>query len=268
MFASGSHPLLVRYRLGGITYAGLVEGDHFRRLSALPWAGGVALEQLDPAAEATLLAPCEPTKIICVGLNYIEHVRESLTLLPGTQEPPPHPLLFMKPPSAVLDPGGVVRYPAGVERLDPEGEMALVIGRRARRVSEEDALAHVVGVTAFDDISARDWQKSDGQWTRAKGSDTFAPFGPAIALGLDPRDLSLELRVGGQVRQRTRTSGMHFGPAHLVSWISRHLTLEPGDVIATGTPAGIAPVEPGDVIDVELEGVGILRHSIGPRESE
>lgn len=232
----------------------------------MPWAGGEPTGVLDPAAGAELLAPCEPTKIVCVGLNYVEHVRESLSVQPGTQEPPEHPLLFLKPPSAVLAPLGVVRYPAGVERLDPEGEMALVIGRRASRVAESEALAHVAGVTAFDDVSARDWQRADGQWTRAKGSDTFAPFGPAIALGLDPRDLALELRVGGQVRQRTRTSAMHFGPARLVAWISRHLTLEPGDVIATGTPAGIAPVVPGDVVEVEVEGVGVLRHSIGERE--
>ena len=256
----------MRYQLHGESYAGLVEGDCFRRLSDLPWAGGVPCGPLDRAAEATLLNPCVPTKIVCVGLNYIEHVRESLTVLPGTQSPPEEPLLFLKPPSAALAPEGVVRYPAGVERLDPEGEMALVIGRRATRVSEADALAHVAGVTAFDDISARNWQKGDGQWARAKGTDTFAPFGPAIALGLDPRDLALELRVRGEVRQRTRTSAMHFGPATLVAWISRFLTLEPGDVVATGTPAGIAPVEPGDVVEIELEGVGTLRHSIGERE--
>ena len=266
VFASGPCPLLVRYQLHGAAHAGLVEGDCFRRLSAMPWDGGVPAGPLDRADEVVLLAPCVPTKIVCVGLNYIAHVLESLTVLPGTQTPPEDPLLFLKPPSASLAPLGVVRYPAGVERLDPEGEMALVIGRRASRVSEGDALAHVAGVTAFDDMSARNWQKSDGQWTRAKGSDTFAPFGPAIALGLDPRDLALELRVGGEVRQRTRTSAMHFGPAYLVAWISRHLTLEPGDVIATGTPAGIAPVEPGDVVEIELEGVGTLRHSIGERE--
>lgn len=266
VFASGPRPLLVRYRLHGATHAGLVEGDCFRRLSAMPWEGGEPAGVLDRAEEAVLLPPCVPTKIVCVGLNYVEHVLESLTVLPGTQAPPEEPLLFLKPPSAALAPLGVVRYPAGVERLDPEGEMALVIGRRATRVSEQDALTHVAGVTAFDDVSARDWQKSDGQWARAKGSDTFAPFGPAIALGLDPRDLALELRVRGEVRQRTRTSAMHFGPAFLVAWISRHLTLEPGDVIATGTPAGIAPVEPGDIVEIELEGVGTLRHSIGERE--
>lgn len=266
MFATGPRPLLVRYRFGGGTHAGLVEGGAFRRLDAMPWEGGRPGDRLDPASECTLLPPCEPTKIVCVGLNYVEHVRESLTVVAGTSEPPEHPLLFLKPPSAALAPLGVVRFPAGVERLDPEGEMALVIGRRSTCVSEAEALGHVAGVTAFNDMSARDWQRADGQWTRAKGSDTFAPFGPAIALGLDPRDLALELRVGGEVRQRTRTSAMHFGPAFLVSWISRHLTLEPGDVIATGTPAGIAPLAPGDIVEIELEGVGVLRHSIGERE--
>ena len=259
--------LLARYRLDGVAHYGLAEGDRLRRLGAAPWAGGEPTGHLDEAARVEPLAPCEPTKIVCVGLNYIEHVRESLTVVPGTQEPPPHPLLFLKPPSSVLAPGGAVRYPAGVERLDPEGEMALVIGRRASGVSEADALAHVAGVTAFDDVSARNWQKGDGQWTRAKGHDTFAPFGPVIALGLAPDDLALELRVNGAVRQRARTSAMHFKPAFLVSWISRHLTLEPGDVIATGTPAGIAPIEPGDRVEVELEGVGVLVHGVGPREA-
>ena len=144
----------------------------------------------------------------------------------------------------------------------PEGEVALVIGRTAKDVSEADALSHVAGVTAFNDVSARDWQRRDGQWARAKGSDTFAPFGPCIALGLDPRDLALELAVNGTVRQRARTSQLHFGPAFLVSWLSRFVTLEPGDVIATGTPAGIAPIEPGDRVTVTVEGVGTLVNTV------
>jgi len=172
--------------------------------------------------------------------------------------PPAEPMFFFKPPSAALAPGAAIVKPGGLTRLDPEGEMALVIGRRAHRVSEAAALDHVAGVTAFNDVSARDWQKSDSQWSRAKGSDTFAPFGPCIALGLDPRDLALELAVNGNVRQRARTSEMHFGPAFLVHYVSRFVTLEPGDVIATGTPAGIAPIEPGDVVAVTVEGVGSL----------
>jgi len=261
------HPLLARYRLDGAAHYGLDEGARLLRLSGAPWHGGVPTGQADDPARVERLAPCEPTKIVCVGLNYVEHVRESVTVLPGTQEPPKEPMLFLKPPSSVLAPGGTIRYPTGVTRLDPEGEMALVIGTRASAVSEADALAHVAGVTAFNDVSARNWQKGDGQWARAKGHDTFAPFGPVVALGLSPLDLQLELRVNGGVRQRSRTSAMHFGPAFLVHWISRHLTLEPGDLVATGTPAGIAPLEPGDRVELELEGVGVLSSVVGPRES-
>jgi 2-keto-4-pentenoate hydratase/2-oxohepta-3-ene-1,7-dioic acid hydratase in catechol pathway len=252
---------LVRYLADGIPCHGFDRGEHLERLSAPPWQGGTPVGKRDPA-EFPRLAPCEPSKIICIGLNYVEHVKESLTVAAGTQAPPEEPLFFFKPVSAVLGPGGVIVKPAGIERLDPEGEMAIVIGRRARHVREADALSHVAGVTCFNDVSARDWQKKDGQWSRAKGSDTFAPFGPCIALGLDPRDLALELRVNGQTRQSVRTSGMHFGPAFLVSFLSRHVTLEPGDVIATGTPAGIAPIVPGDVVEVTVEGVGTLTNSV------
>ncbi|MFN8589235.1 MAG: fumarylacetoacetate hydrolase family protein [Candidatus Eisenbacteria bacterium] len=267
-----SHALVVRYRLdGAISYGELLgpadaPGTEVLRWSAAPWLGGEPTGRRDPLERATLLAPAEPSKIVCIGLNYVEHAKESLTNAPGAGVPE-KPLMFLKPPSAVLAPGGVVRYPAGVERLDPEGELALVIGRRACAVSEAEALDHVAGVTAFDDMSARNWQKSDGQWARAKGFDTFAPFGPCVALGLSPLDLALELRVNGEVRQRARTSQMHFGPAFLVSYVSRHFTLEPGDLIATGTPAGIAPLEPGDAVEVEVEGVGVLRHAIGVREA-
>jgi 2-keto-4-pentenoate hydratase/2-oxohepta-3-ene-1,7-dioic acid hydratase in catechol pathway len=252
---------LVRYLAEGRPTYGLEHGDHLARLSAPPWQGGVSTGERDPL-ESPRLAPCEPTKIICIGLNYVEHVKESLTVAAGTQAPPEEPLFFFKPPSAVLAPGAAIVRPAGVQRLDPEGEMALVIGRRARHVSEAEAFGCVAGVTCFNDVSARDWQKKDGQWSRAKGSDTFAPFGPCIALGLDPRDLELETRVNGERRQHTRTSAMHFGPAFLVHYVSRHVTLEPGDLVATGTPAGIAPIVSGDVVSVTVEGVGTLENPV------
>jgi 2-keto-4-pentenoate hydratase/2-oxohepta-3-ene-1,7-dioic acid hydratase in catechol pathway len=252
---------LIRYVADGNPWHGFDRGGHLERLSAAPWRGGLPTGQRD-SADSARLAPCEPTKIICIGLNYVEHVKESLTVTAGRQTPPEVPLFFFKPPSAALGPGGTIVKPAGVERLDPEGEMAIVIGRRARHVGESEALAHVAGVTCFNDVSARDWQKQDGQWARAKGSDTFAPFGPCIALGLDPRDLALELRVNGETRQAARTSAMHFGPAFLVSFLSRHVTLEPGDVIATGTPAGIAPILPGDLVEVTVEGVGTLANPV------
>jgi 2-keto-4-pentenoate hydratase/2-oxohepta-3-ene-1,7-dioic acid hydratase in catechol pathway len=260
---------LVRYLVDGLAHHGLERADHLARLGAPPWDGGRATgERDDPASPR--LAPCVPGKIVCIGLNYVEHVKESLTVAriapPGggaaVAAPPAEPLFFFKPPSAALAPGAAIVKPRGLARLDPEGEMALVIGRRAHRVSEAAALGHVAGVTAFNDVSARDWQKSDSQWSRAKGSDTFAPFGPCIALGLDPRDLALELAVNGTVRQRARTSEMHFGPAFLVHYVSRFVTLEPGDVIATGTPAGIAPIEPGDSVAITVEGVGTLLNPV------
>jgi 2-keto-4-pentenoate hydratase/2-oxohepta-3-ene-1,7-dioic acid hydratase in catechol pathway len=256
---------LVRYLVDGTAHHGFEHADHIARLSAAPWDGGRATGARDPLGAARL-APCLPSKIVCIGLNYLEHVKESLTVVPGTQEPPKEPLFFFKPPSAALAPGGRIVKPRGLTRLDPEGEMALVIGRRASRVREEDALGHVAGVTAFNDVSARDWQQADKQWSRAKGSDTFAPFGPCVALGLDPRDLALELAVNDTVRQRARTSEMHFGPAFLVHWVSRFVTLEPGDVIATGTPAGIAPIEPGDWVAVTVEGVGTLVNTVVPEQ--
>src|SRR5262245_39869921 len=249
---------LVRYLAGGVAHHGLERDGFLERLDRAPWEGGRATGDRDPLT-STRLAPCAPAKIVCIGLNYLEHVKESLTVAPSARNnAPSEPLFFFKPSSAVLAPGGAIVKPRGLERLDPEGEVALVIGRRARAVSEAEALAHVAGVTAFNDVSARDWQKSDSQWSRAKGSDTFAPFGPCIALGLDPRDLGFELAVNGQVRQRARTSEMHFGPAFLVHYVSRFVTLEPGDVIATGTPSGIAPIVPGDTVSIAVEGVGTL----------
>ena len=260
---------LVRYLVDGVAHHGLERGEHLVRLDGAPWEGGRATGARDPLS-APRLAPCTPGKIVCIGLNYLEHVKESLTVArpapsaagsPAASDapaPPAEPLFFFKPATAVLAPGGAIVKPRGLTRLDPEGEVALVIGHRARHVSEAAALDHVAGVTAFNDVSARDWQKSDSQWSRAKGSDTFAPFGPCVALGLDPRDLAFDLAVNGNVRQRARTSEMHFGPAFLVHYVSRFITLEPGDVIATGTPAGIAPIEPGDSVAVTVEGVGTL----------
>jgi 2-keto-4-pentenoate hydratase/2-oxohepta-3-ene-1,7-dioic acid hydratase in catechol pathway len=255
-------PLLARYRATAAVHYGLLVGGQLQRLSAPPWAGGDATGVTDDPRQVEWLTPCEPSKIVCIGLNYVEHVRESLTVAPDAREVPGEPLLFLKPPSAALPHGGTIVLPPGVTRMDPEGELALVIGRRASHVSEAEALAYVAGVTCFNDVSARNYQKSDGQWARAKGFDTFAPFGPVIAFGLSPDDLALELRVNGEVRQRARTSAMHFKPAFLVHHISKIMTLEPGDVIATGTPAGIAPILPGDVVEVELESVGVLANRV------
>jgi 2-keto-4-pentenoate hydratase/2-oxohepta-3-ene-1,7-dioic acid hydratase in catechol pathway len=258
----GPIPILIaRYRVGGDTHVGRRETDGFARLTGPPWVGGVSAGVSDPLETVTLLAPCVPTKIVCVGLNYRAHIAESASVLPGAG-PPPEPLLFLKPPSAVVASGQAVTYPRSVTRLDPEAELGVVIGRRARQVRATSAMDHVAGLTCVNDVSARNHQRDDGQWTRAKGFDTFAPLGPFVALGLDPSSRSVECRVNGQRRQFGNTSELIFGVPELVSFISCIMTLEPGDVIATGTPAGVAPVVPGDVMEVEVEGVGVLTNRV------
>jgi 2-keto-4-pentenoate hydratase/2-oxohepta-3-ene-1,7-dioic acid hydratase in catechol pathway len=212
-----------------------------------------------------LEAPVRPGKIVCVGLNYRAHIAESLSVSPGAA-PPSEPLLFLKPPSAVLDPEDAIRYPPGVTRLDPEAELAVVIGRRARRVRREDAIEHIAGLTAFNDVSARNLQKQDGQWTRAKGFDTFAPLGPWITMGLSSERLDVTCRVNGETRQHGNTADLTFPVDLLVSFISHVMTLDPGDVIATGTPAGIAPIQIGDRVEVEVEGIGVLRNPVAAWE--
>jgi 2-keto-4-pentenoate hydratase/2-oxohepta-3-ene-1,7-dioic acid hydratase in catechol pathway len=257
---------IARYRTRGRSFYGVVDGEEFRRLSGAPWNGGIATGEVDPRAETHPLAPVEPGKIVCVGLNYRAHIAESTSIVPGGS-PPAEPLLFFKPPSAVIGPGESIRYPRGVTRLDPEAELGVVIGRRARAVTLADALEHVVGLTCFNDVSARNYQKSDGQWARAKGFDTFAPIGPVVACGLDPDDLTVECRVNGEVRQQGRTSELLFDVAFLVSFISQVMTLEPGDVIATGTPAGVAPIQPGDRVEIEVSGIGVLENPVESAEA-
>ncbi|MBI5711064.1 MAG: fumarylacetoacetate hydrolase family protein [Candidatus Eisenbacteria bacterium] len=229
---------IARYLVEGHAHHGRREGDAFVRLSAPPWLGGRETGARDAAAAVRLLPPVTPGKIVCVGLNYRAHIAESASVVAAS--------------------GEAVRYPPGVERLDPEGELGVVIGRRARAVTVDAAPVYVAGLTCFNDVSARDYQRRDGQWTRAKGFDTFAPLGPWVAVGLAPGHLQVECRVNGEVRQRGDTADLLFPVPFLVSFISRVMTLEPGDVIATGTPAGVAPVFPGDTIEVEVEGVGVL----------
>jgi len=254
-------PHFARYAAADGVHVGVRHDGGWQRWDRAPWEGGRATGTFDSESAVRLLPPVTPTKIVCVGLNYEAHEKESLTVVKGAR-PATEPLLFLKPPSAVIAGGDPIRYPAGVTRLDPEAELAVVIGRRARAVTEADAMEHVAGLTAFNDVSARNYQQQDGQWARAKGFDTFAPLGPWIAVGLDPSDLGVECRVNGARRQSGRTRDLRFPVPWLVHFISGIMTLEPGDVIATGTPAGIAPVEHGDVIEVEVEGVGVLMNRV------
>ena len=230
-------------------------------LDAAPWLGGRVTGRRWPRSQVHLLAPVLPTKIVCVGLNYREHIAESTVVLSGAK-PPDEPLLFLKPPSAVIGPGEAIRYPAGVTRLDPEAELAVVIGRRLRHASLAEAREGIAGLTAFNDVSARNYQRSDGQWTRAKGFDTFAPLGPVVVAGLPSEGRIVECRVNGALRQRGDTADLIVPVPSLIRHISRIMTLEPGDIIATGTPAGVAPVNVGDRIEVSVEGIGTLENPV------
>ncbi|MHC1594646.1 MAG: fumarylacetoacetate hydrolase family protein [Methanotrichaceae archaeon] len=201
--------------------------------------------------EVELLAPVEPSKVICVGLNYSEHARELEMDLPE------EPIIFLKPPSAVIGPGADIVIPSASREVDYEGELAVVIGKRSRNVTASEVNGHILGYACFNDVTARDLQRKDGQWTRAKSFDTFAPLGPGV-VPVDPGDLKIETRVNGTVRQSSRTSDLIFSVPELVEFISGIMTLEPGDVIATGTPPGVGSLQGGDVVEVEIEGLGTL----------
>jgi 2-keto-4-pentenoate hydratase/2-oxohepta-3-ene-1,7-dioic acid hydratase in catechol pathway len=202
-------------------------------------------------------APPRPSKIVAVGKNYREHAAEL-----GGAAPEDEPLLFLKAPSALVLGGGEIVLPPESERVDYEGELALVIGSRIKSLPQERWLEALAGVCCANDVTARDLQKKDKQFARAKSFDTFCPVGPAIVPGLDPSDVAIETRVNGSVRQSARTSAMVFSPAFLVAYISRMMTLLPGDLILTGTPAGVGPLSPGDTVEVEIEGIGVLRNRV------
>ncbi len=198
-----------------------------------------------------------PSKIVGIGQNYRAHAAEMGKGIPT------EPLMFLKPPSALLAPGQPIERPAGYARVDYEGELGVRIGRRARHVAIDDALAHVAGYLCVNDVTVRDLQAKDGQWTRAKGFDTFGPVGPRVVAGLDPRDLRITTRVNGVVRQDSRTSDLIFDVATLIAFVSRHMTLEPGDLISTGTPAGVGNLDVGDHVEVEIDGIGVLHNPVG-----
>ena len=202
-------------------------------------------------------APPRPSKIVAVGRNYREHAKEL-----GNVAPDEAPLLFLKAPSALVIGGGEIVLPPESERVDYEGELALVIGRRIKSWPAEKWLDALAGVCCANDVTARDLQKKDGQWARGKSFDTFCPLGPEIVAGLDPSDLAIQTRVNGAVKQSSRTSEMVFSPSFLVGYISRMMTLERGDLILTGTPAGVGPLAPGDTVEVEIEGIGVLRNRV------
>jgi len=210
--------------------------------------------------EVRLLAPCLPSKVVALGLNYRSHAEEFELQIPSV------PLIFLKPSTAVIGPEDKIVYPRVSKRVDYEGELAIVIGRKAKAVDRARAKEYILGYTCFNDVSARYEQQEDGQWTRCKSYDTFAPIGPYIETDIFPDDLKLETYLNGELRQSARTSDLIFPVDVLVSFISNIMTLLPGDVIATGTPSGIGPINPGDTVEVKIESIGTLRNYVVEQE--
>ncbi len=236
---------------------GLVEGDRVREITAAPWTTWLGIDRSWRLNEVQLLAPVKPSKIVCVGRNYAAHVAEL------GNEVPKEPLIFLKPPSAIIGPGEPIVLTPYSNQVEHEGELALVVGRRCSRLDDDsDSLTYLLGYTCLNDVTARDIQKAETLFDRAKGFDTFCPIGPHIETELDSRDALVETRVNGAVRQSGRTSLMIYPVPFLVRWISRMMTLEPGDVIATGTPAGVGPLKDGDVVEVVVSGVGRLQNPV------
>ena len=236
--------MIARFLFDGVVRQGEVSDGSIE-------ADGTAYE----IGEVAILAPAAPSKVVCVGLNYLLHAKELKMDLPT------EPIIFLKPPTAVIGPGADIVMPPSSSQVDYEGEVAVVIGRRCRDVRAFEAEEYILGYSNFNDVTARDLQRRDGQWTRAKSFDTFAPLGPYV-VEADPSSLAIETRVNGRVRQSSNTSDLIFSIPELVEFISGIMTLLPGDVIATGTPPGVGSLSAGDLVEVEVEGLGTLRNPV------
>jgi 2-keto-4-pentenoate hydratase/2-oxohepta-3-ene-1,7-dioic acid hydratase in catechol pathway len=236
---------------------GLIEGDSIREISAAPWKEWRTALRSFPLKDCRLAAPVLPSKIVCVGRNYAAHAAEF------GHEMPKEPMIFLKPPSSVIGPGESIVLPKYSQRVEHEAELGLVIGKTCSHLNDdEDPLSYLLGYTCVNDVTARDLQKSDVQFTRAKGFDTFCPVGPHLETELDPHNVLVEAHVNGTQKQSGDTSLMAFPVAFLVRWISRMMTLVPGDLVATGTPAGVGRLVAGDTVEVSVAGIGMLRNPV------
>jgi 2-keto-4-pentenoate hydratase/2-oxohepta-3-ene-1,7-dioic acid hydratase in catechol pathway len=247
---------IVRFKAGRRQQYGVLKGDTVFSYAGQPFSRSFKADGREYSLkEIRLLAPCQPGKIVCLGVNYHSHAEEFSHPVPAA------PLIFLKPPTAVIGPEDNIVLPHN-GRIDYECELAVVIGRAARHIGEKTAMDYILGYTCFNDVSDRDAQKQDQQWTRAKGYDTFAPMGPWLETGVCPSDLKIETYLNGSCKQCSRTRHLIFGIPQLVSFISGVMTLLPGDVIATGTPSGVGPLHAGDSVEVRIEGIGTLRNSV------
>jgi len=247
----------VRFEHEGTVSYGNWYQEGIRKIEGDPFQVWTETNQILNLEEVRLLAPTVPSKVVCLGLNYRDHAAEM------QEEPPAKPIVFIKPASSVIGPNDLIQIPPQSQRVDYEAELGVVIGKTARDVNAAQAAEYILGYTCGNDVTARDLQ--EGQWTVAKGFDTFCPLGPAIVDGIDPTDLEVSLYLNGELRQHSTTSNLIFPVAYLVEYISKIMTLEPGDVILTGTPGGIGPMKPGDLVEVDLKGIGRLSNPVGLR---
>lgn len=241
-----------RFIKNGNIHFGIVEDDIIRVVNGDIFNKFILTDEKYSLTEIKLLTPIDPSKIVAVGKNYVEHAKEF------GSEVPSEPCLFIKPNSAILEPFGNIIYPSFVKRLDFEGELAIVIKKKCKNISREEANDYIFGYTILNDVTARDIQENDGQWTRAKSMDTFAPFGPFIETELNPNNLDIETRLNDDIKQKSNTSNFVFDAFEIISYISKNMTLEEGDIVTTGTPEGVGPMEIGDKIEVSIENIGTL----------
>jgi len=247
---------IVRFLYKKETRWGIAEGNTIRFLKKSPFSGIEESRQRVVFEKVVILAPAIPSKIIMVGLNYREHAKELGLKIPK------EPVLFLKPPTSIAAPGENIIYPSGVRRLDYEAELAFIVKKTARNIQEKKAGEYILGYTCCNDVTARDLQKIDGQWTRAKSFDTFCPLGPHIETQIQPENLAIRSYLNGRLRQNSSTSDFIFPIYYLLAFISRIMTLLPGDVISTGTPHGIGQMNRGDKIEIEISGIGRLKNQV------
>lgn len=252
---------IIRFLKDNHEKTGLLEDDHIIELSCIESINSKNIEEFQKdtnykVEEVKVLPPVLPTKIVCVGLNYSDHAAEL------NMDLPEEPVIFMKPPTAAAGHLDDIIYPSSSSQVDYEGELSIVLSKEARNVKSEDAADYIGGYTVLNDVTARDLQRKDGQWTRAKSFDTFCPIGPCIETDLDPMNQNISLMLNREIKQKSNTKNMIFNVYELVEFISGIMTLKPGDLIATGTPPGVGPMNIGDTVEVEIEGIGVLKNFV------
>jgi len=247
---------IIRFSINDKTKYGILNGGSIQAIDGKPFRHIKTIDEYYDLKQVKLLAPVLPSKIVALGLNYKSHAKEFNT------DTPKVPLIFLKPSTSVIGPDDTIIYPPSSKQVDYEAELGVVIGKRTAKVSRETALNYVLGYTCLNDVTARDQQSADKQWTRAKSYDTFAPIGPHIEIELDPGNVQVESYLNGRLKQSSSTSNLVFSVPELIEFISHIMTLLPGDIIATGTPGGIGPMQPGDTIEIKITGIGTLTNSV------